>query len=123
LHFGFKKKKMFWLLLIQSLVLCSNAKTPVYNHTVVNIYPHDPTAFTEGLIFNDQSLFESTGLRGLSTLRRVDLETGKMQEEKCLNATYFGEGITEMNGYIYQLTWTSGKIFKWDKDTFELVTM
>ena len=92
-----------------------------YTYTVVNVYPHDENAFTQGLAFDDGYLYEGTGLRRHSTLRRVDLETGNVTQLHELDDQLFGEGIAIFDDKIVQLTWTSGKGFVYDKDTFELL--
>lgn len=73
--------------------------------SVTRSYPHDTDAFTQGLVFHDGDLYESTGLYGRSSLRRVDLETGRVEKVYNLPSNFFGEGITILNGKIYQLTW------------------
>ena len=95
--------------------------TPVYTYKVVNTYPHDQNALTQGLVFEDGALFEGTGLEGQSTLRRVELETGDILQIHELPAQYFGEGITIYESKIIQLTWKSGVGFVYDKDSFELL--
>jgi len=95
--------------------------TPVYTYKVVNTYPHDQNAFTQGLVFEDGALFEGTGLDGQSTIRRVELETGDILQIHGLPAQYFGEGITIYESKIIQLTWKSGVGFVYDKDSFELL--
>jgi len=88
---------------------------------VVNTYPHDPNAFTEGLVYSDGYLYESTGLNGFSSLRRVDLTTGNILQEYNLSADYFGEGITSVNNTIIQLTWDTNIGFIYDKTSFALL--
>ena len=95
--------------------------TPVYTYKVVNTYPHDQNALTQGLVFEDGALFEGTGLEGQSTLRRVELETGDILQIHELPAQYFGEGITIYGSKIIQLTWKSGVGFIYDKGSFELL--
>lgn len=95
-----------------------STQPPLYGYRVVNAYPHDPLAFTQGLIYHEGFLYEGTGLRGRSSLRRVELETGKVVQMKRLNARYFGEGITIWNDRIIQLTWTSRVGFVYDRETF-----
>ncbi|MBE0431138.1 MAG: glutaminyl-peptide cyclotransferase [Dehalococcoidia bacterium] len=95
--------------------------TPVYTYDIVNVYPHDRDAFTQGLVFEDGVLYEGTGLYRHSTLRRVDLETGNILQVRELPAEYFGEGITIYEDRIIQLTWLSNIGFVYDKDTFELL--
>jgi glutamine cyclotransferase len=96
--------------------------TPLnYTFSVVNVYPHDKNAFTQGLVFEDGVLYEGTGLYGESTLRRVELETGNVLQLYALPDQFFGEGITVFEGKIIQLTWQSHKGFVYDKDSFELL--
>jgi glutamine cyclotransferase len=94
---------------------------PVYTYTVVHTYPHDPNAFTQGLIFENGVLYEGTGLRGRSSLRRVELETGNVLQIYELPDQYFGEGVTIYDDRIIQLTWRSNVGFVYDKDSFELL--
>lgn len=92
-----------------------------YTYSIVNVYPHDENAFTEGLVFENGFLYESTGLYGNSTLRRVELETGKILQLHALNNQFFGEGITIVGNRIIQLTWQSRRGFVYDKDNFDLL--
>ena len=92
---------------------------PVYGYEVVNTFPHDPEAFTQGLIFHDGALVESTGLERHSTLRRVELQTGKVLQRVDVPRDFFAEGMTLFNGKIYQLTWKGEKGFVYDPRTFE----
>ena len=92
--------------------------TPTYTYRVVNTYPHDPSAFTQGLIFHDGFLYESTGQYGHSSLRKVELETGAVLEIHPLSDDYFGEGITIFDSKIYQLTWQSYTGFIYDAESF-----
>jgi len=94
---------------------------PVYTYNVVNTYPHDRGAFTQGLVFENGILYEGTGLRGRSTLRRVELETGDILQIRELPAQFFGEGVTIYGDKIIQLTWKSHVGFVYDKDSFELL--
>jgi glutamine cyclotransferase len=94
---------------------------PVYTYNITNTYPHDPDAFTQGLVFEDGVLYEGTGLYGQSTLRRVELETGDILQIRELSAEFFGEGITTYGNEIIQLTWQSKVGFVYDKDGFELL--
>jgi glutamine cyclotransferase len=94
-------------------------KIPVYGYEIVNTYPHDPAAFTQGLIFHDGELIESTGLEGHSTLRRVELKTGKVLQKADVSPFFFAEGMTLFGGKIYQLTWKGQKGFIYDPKTFE----
>jgi glutaminyl-peptide cyclotransferase len=91
-----------------------------YGYDIVNQFPHDPEAFTQGLVYENGWLYESTGLYGRSSLRRVDLETGRVEQLYQLPDEYFGEGITIWQDRIIQLTWREGTGFIYDKETFEL---
>jgi len=99
------------------------AAVPVYGYEVVNTYPHDPKAFTEGLFYHDGFLYESTGGReaGESTLRKVELTTGKIVQKFVLPAGEFGEGIAMIGDKIYMLTWEDqlGRVF--DAATFKVI--
>ncbi|MFL6210591.1 MAG: glutaminyl-peptide cyclotransferase [Pyrinomonadaceae bacterium] len=94
---------------------------PVYTYEIKHVYPHDPAAFTQGLIFRDGVLWESTGLNSESSLRKVELETGRVTKKVDVPAQYFAEGMTVFHGRVYQLTWQSQKGFIYDPDTFEQV--
>ncbi len=90
---------------------------PTDSYTLVKKWPHDRGAFTEGLLFWDGMLIESTGLNGRSTLRKVDLETGVVRQEVKLPAQCFGEGITVLGEKVFQLTWLSHRGFIYDVKT------
>ena len=92
-----------------------------YTYTVVNVYPHDESAFTQGLIFENGVLYESTGLYGYSTLRRVELETGRILQLYTLPNQFFGEGIAILDDKVIQLTWRSNRGFVYDKHSFDLL--
>jgi len=98
------------------------AATPVYTYTIVNTYPHDPTAYTEGLVYEDGFLYEGTGLEGQSTLRKVALESGEVLQSHQLAPDLFGEGVTGYGNTLIQLTWKSQRGFVYDKDSFALRT-
>jgi glutaminyl-peptide cyclotransferase len=93
---------------------------PVYGFAVVKAWPHDRGAFTEGLAYFDGMLLESTGLYGSSTLRKVELSTGRVLQEIRVPDRYFGEGATVLDGKIYQLTWRSQRGFVYDLKTMRL---
>ena len=99
----------------------ASGDVPSLGYTVVKVRPHDRGAFTEGLIYWNGALLESTGLYGQSTLRKVDLETGAVKREVRMPERYFGEGIAVLGGKVYQLTWKSQKGFIYDLDTLKLV--
>ena len=88
-------------------------------YEVVDEFPHDPDAFTQGLVYEDGRLFEGTGLYGESTLREVDLETGDVLRSQALSPELFGEGITLHDGRIFQITWQSQTAIVYDAETFE----
>lgn len=91
-----------------------------YGYEVVNAFPHDSEAFTQGLVYQNGELLESTGgYDGASTLRRVELKTGKVLKQVALGAEYFGEGLALMNGKLYQLTWENKRGFVYDAETFQ----
>jgi len=90
----------------------------LYTYRVVGRYPHDAGAFTQGLVLHDNELFEGTGLRGASSLRRVDLGTGTVLQRRDLESHLFGEGITVFQDRLVQLTWTSRTGFVYDRDSF-----
>ena len=92
---------------------------PVYTFTVKHTYPHDPHAFTQGLFYKDGFLYESTGLNGQSSLRKVELSTGKVLQRKDLANVFFGEGIALVGGDIVGLTWTTHVGFVFDARTFD----
>lgn len=94
---------------------------PVYTYRVVNSYPHDREAFTQGLVFEDGVLYESTGLTGHSSLRRVNLETGDVMDIRELPEQLFGEGITIYQNKIVQLTWRANIGYVYDRDSFHLL--
>jgi glutamine cyclotransferase len=94
---------------------------PVCSYGIVNTYPHDRNAFTEGLVFDDGFLYEGTGHYGNSSLRRVGLETGNVLQIRELSPEFFGEGVTICGDKIIQLTWQSHVGFVYDKNTFGLL--
>jgi hypothetical protein len=91
---------------------------PVYGYKVINTFPHDKTAFTQGLIVQNGVMYESTGLNGSSTIRRVELASGKVLQQQKVDAKYFAEGLTSWNGSLLQLTWKDGLGFVYDQNTF-----
>lgn len=91
---------------------------PVYGYTIVNTYPHDRDAFTQGLQYLDGVLYEGTGLKGRSSVRKVQLETGQVLQRRDVPPEYFGEGVTVWKTDLFQLTWQSGVAFVYDRETF-----
>jgi len=107
------------LLIALALTACSGRALPYYGEgKVMTTYPHDPAAFTQGLDFDGETLYESTGLYGESSIRRVDLETGDVLEIEHLPAEFFGEGCTVWKDSLIQLTWKAGTGFVYDKEAF-----
>jgi len=98
-----------------------NAVVPKYGYQIVNIWPHDSNAFTQGLILVDGKLLESTGQEGSSSLRSVELETGKILQKVEVPEPYFAEGIAMLNGKVYQLTWQHQLGFIYDSQSLERV--
>jgi glutamine cyclotransferase len=94
---------------------------PVQSYKVLRRFPHDPEAFTQGLVFDEGALYESTGLKGESTLRRVDLESGKVLESISLSEEDFGEGLAVWKDHLIQLTWRSDVGYVYDKRTLKTI--
>jgi glutamine cyclotransferase len=108
----------------QAPVRASPASRPagapmIYGYEVVRAYPHDRGAFTQGLIYRDGFLYESTGLHGRSSLRKVDLETGRVVQHQAVPAQYFAEGLADWGQTLVQLTWQSQVGFVYDTRTFK----
>ncbi|MFO0921993.1 MAG: glutaminyl-peptide cyclotransferase [Pirellulales bacterium] len=103
-----------------SLPACAQTSNlPVWKVKAVAEYPHDSDAFTQGLVIEKGQLYEGTGQQGKSTLRKVELTTGKVQQSESLPAQYFGEGITIFEGKIYQLTWKDAVGVIYDLDSMK----
>lgn len=97
----------------------TTGEIPTYTYEIVNTYKHDPKAFTQGLVFHDGFLYESTGQHGESSLRKVRLEDGKVVKDRELDEDYFAEGMTILGGKIYQITWQENTAFVYDLNTFD----
>jgi glutamine cyclotransferase len=97
----------------------SDEQTARYGFRVVTVFPHDPQAFTQGLLFRDGFLYESTGLAGKSELRKVRLETGEVVERRAVGAEHFAEGLADVGDRLFQLTWRSGIGFVYGLRDFE----
>jgi glutaminyl-peptide cyclotransferase len=95
------------------------SKAPLYTYEVVHTYPHDRDAYTQGLEYVGGILYESTGLNGRSSIRKVKLETGEVTQRREISNQYFGEGITLWKGDLVELTWVSETGFVYDSQTFE----
>jgi glutamine cyclotransferase len=100
--------------------LVSNIDPKLLKYKVVNTYPHDKASFTEGLEFYKDTLYESTGKEGTSYLRKYDYKTGKVFKQIDLDKKYFGEGITFINGKLFQLTWQNKTGFIYNANTLKL---
>ncbi len=94
------------------------AAVPEYTAVVVKRFPHDPTAFTEGLLYHDGFLYESTGLKGASFVRKERLDTGKVVQQRAIDSKYFGEGIVIWKDRLIELTWDSQIGFVYDLASF-----
>lgn len=103
-----------------SLASCG-ARSESGDYTVLRRFPHDTTAYTQGLVYEDGRLYESTGLLGQSQIRVLDLETGTVQVVRDLPPDRFGEGLALLRGRLYQLTWTSGVAYVYDAETLDLL--
>ncbi|MER3403721.1 MAG: glutamine cyclotransferase [Armatimonadota bacterium] len=99
-------------------VRSTSKETPLYTYRVVKRYPHDPKAFTQGLEYYNGFLYESTGLEGQSSLRKVAFRTGRVLQIRKHPPEIFAEGITLLNNRIYQLTWRNGICFVYERDSF-----
>ena len=93
----------------------------VYTYEIINSYPHDTGAYTQGLEFHNGTLYESTGKKGASTVRKVNFETGEVLQQIDMDASVFGEGITIMNDKLYQLTWQSGMGYVYNISNLEKI--
>jgi glutaminyl-peptide cyclotransferase len=93
----------------------------LYTYKIINVYPHDAGAFTQGLVFDNGNLYEGTGLYKESSLRRVDLETGRILQSHQLPVEFWGEGITVFKDTLIQLTWQTHIGFVYDKNSFEIL--
>lgn len=98
----------------------ATAGIPIYTYEVVTIHPHDPGAFTEGLVFHDGVLLESTGLNGQSSLRKVELKTGRVLKHVEVPEQYFAEGLAVLADKVFQLTWQDHKGFVYDLESLRL---
>ncbi len=99
---------------------CKSNSDEVQAYRVVNTYEHDPYAYCQGLLFADGALYESTGRKGTSSVRRVKLETGEIEQRIDLPPNLFGEGLALHNDELYQLTWTAGRVHVFDRATLKV---
>ncbi|MFW6025766.1 MAG: glutaminyl-peptide cyclotransferase [Candidatus Woesearchaeota archaeon] len=116
------KNKILNFILIIALILVFSSMVGKandiknYSYEIVNKFPHDENAFTQGFLYKDGYIYEGTGKYGESSLRKIDLKSGKIIKEFELDDNYFGEGITILNDKIYQLSWKSNKAFVYNLD-------
>jgi glutamine cyclotransferase len=105
----------------QNFLVVSDIEPQKYRYKILSSYPHNPQFFTQGLEFHEGVLYEGTGQEGSSAIYKTDYKTGKILKEHKLENQYFGEGITIINGKIYQLTYKNQNGFVYDLNTFELI--
>lgn len=102
-----------------SFEVMADKEPEIYTYEIINTYPHDTKAYTQGLEYHNGFLYETTGRKGQSSLRKVDIKTGKVLQKVDLDEQYFGEGMTILNNKIYWLTWKAKKGFVYDLETFK----
>jgi glutaminyl-peptide cyclotransferase len=112
--------KFTFIFLTVTCVTAAPAAVPVYDFEIVHTYPHDPSAFTEGLFYWNGFLYESTGLEEHSSIRKVRIDTGAVVQKLDIPAQYFGEGIVNWGGHLISLTWKSHVGFVFDLASFKL---
>jgi glutaminyl-peptide cyclotransferase len=117
-------RALLWLVFCLAVRLGAAAADPsqprIDTYKIIHVYPHDPSAFTQGLVYSDGHLYESTGLNGQSSLRMVDLSTGQVLQRYNLPGEYFGEGLTDWGSQLVQVTWQNGTAFVYDRFSFSL---
>src|ERR1700732_3355169 len=121
----FRRRLRLLVWLLYTVVASTTAKPPVSGqadtYQIVHAYPHDSKAFTQGLIYVDGHLYESTGLNGRSSIRMEDLSTGRVLQNYDLPAEYFGEGLAAWGSALVQFTWKSHTGFVYDRFSFSLL--
>jgi len=126
----YKKYPLTGILIIFFIISCNIACTipteadteiSALSYQILEVYPYDVDAYTQGLVWKDGFLYVGTGLYGSSSLRKIDLETGKVLQQFALPDNFFGEGITIFEDRIYQLTWKEQTGFVYDQETFQLL--
>ena len=115
-----RKLKFSFVLWVLTWAMAARAAIPIYDFEIVHTYPHDTSAFTEGLFYLNGFLYESTGLEQHSSIRKVRIETGEVVQRLDIPAQYFGEGIVNWHGHLISLTWKSHVGFVFDLATFKL---
>ena len=116
--------KVFAVGIMLLLIIPLSAQSPEVPRLipeVIRVFPHDSQAFTQGLLWDGGFLYESTGLWGQSSLRRVDIESGQPLEMVAVDETYFAEGLERVGDQLIQLTWQAGRAFVYDFDTLTLL--
>jgi glutamine cyclotransferase len=108
-------------LLVLLCMACPQLALAADGYRMIHAYPHDAEAFTQGLIYLDGYFYESTGLNGQSSLRKVDVTTGRVLQEQTVPSQYFGEGLTNWGSTLIQLTWKAHVAFVYDRATFHLL--
>lgn len=107
---------------VKPIYFMADSKPDIYTYKIVNTFPHDKEAYTQGLEFYNGYLYEGTGQNGKSSIRKVELKSGKVLQKQDLDKKYFGEGITIFNNKIYQLTWKGGIGIVYDLETFDKIS-
>ena len=105
----------------QEISIVSATKPKLYTYKIINEYPHDKTAYTQGLEFYRDTIYESTGIRGKSSIRKYDFETGEVFKKTELDNVYFGEGISILNDKLYQLTWQGKMGFQYNPNKLKII--
>jgi glutamine cyclotransferase len=111
-------KNLLW---VAALLAACDQPPPSIEYEVLTSFPHDPSAYTQGLLFHDGFLYESTGRYGESSVRRVNAETGEVVAATALDPEYFGEGLARVGSELVQLTWKSGIALVYELETLELL--
>ncbi len=109
------------IILNREVLILAGQAPEIYTYEIVNAFPHDREAFTQGLEFYGDTLYESTGIKGASSVRRVDFQTGEVLAKTELDRTFFGEGITVRGDTLYMLTWQNGQGFLFDRHSLERI--
>lgn len=118
---GMRFSKLFRLIIASLIAAAALFAHAADTYRIIHTYPHDQHAFTQGLVYLDGHLYESTGIKGQSTLREEDLETGRIQRMQAVSDQYFAEGLTDWKSTLIQLTWQSHVAFVYDRATFRLL--
>src|SRR5262245_28633780 len=105
----------------QQIEVAAPARVSDFTYEIVRSYPHDPNAFTQGLLYHQGVFYESTGLYGQSSLRKVEVETGIVLQKIDVPSQFFGEGLVLFNGRLLQLTWQNHRGFIYDLNSFNLL--